>query len=469
MGRYSKLVKNTSIFFIANFGSKILSFLLVRFYTEFLSTEEYGIIDLLSTTASLAFPIVTLCITEAVLRFSIDDESNRGKILTDGLFVIITGNLIFVLTVPLFSRLEMFRENIAWLYLLTFSNALFAVIIHFARGIGKSKLFAASGLIHTVLQIGLNILFLVTFSWGIKGYLIASVLSNIVTSFTVFFAGKLYRYILKQLDCKYLRQMLVYAIPLIPNSIFWWIMQSSDRYVITYMLSSSDNGLYAVANKIPTLITTISGIFFQAWQISSVEEANSKHKNHFYSSVFNALSIVLNLATSALLVILQPLYRILTEETYYSGWTSTPFLLCAMVFSCYSSYLGTNYVAMKKTNGVFLTTLIGALLNIILNIILTPVIGIRGTALATMISFFITWISRIIGTRKFVKIDYPVKTFIFPTVLLIAQSALLSFGVNSIWIQMVSFVVILSLYMENLIGFAKFSVTKIKQLNLRKR
>ena len=196
MGKYNKLAKNTGVFFIANFGSKVLTFLLVRFYTELLSPTEYGIIDLLNTTASLAFPLVTLCITEAVLRFSIDDIDNRGKILTNGVFVAVIGNLAFVLTAPIFLHIDNFADNVVWLYLLTLTNSLFTVFAHFSRGIGKSKLFAASGLVHTALQIGLNILFLLFFRWGITGYFIAAVLANVLSGVFVFTVGHLFSYII---------------------------------------------------------------------------------------------------------------------------------------------------------------------------------------------------------------------------------------------------------------------------------
>ncbi|MDY3929414.1 MAG: oligosaccharide flippase family protein [Clostridia bacterium] len=464
MNKYSKLAKNTSVFFIANFGSKILTFLLVRFYTELLSPEEYGIIDLLNTTVSLAFPIVTLCITEAVLRFSIDDISNRDKILTNGLLIMILGNLVFVLSAPFFSCIDTFNKYVVWIYLLTLTNSMYTIVAHFSRGIGKTKLFAASGLIHTILQIGLNLLFLVVFSWGIKGYLISSVMANIITCGVVYISGSLYKFILCAIDRRYLHQMLVYSIPLIPNSIFWWIMQSADRYTITYMLSAADNGLYTVANKIPTLISTISSIFFQAWQISSVEESNSAQKNQFYTKVFEGLSMLLIIAASFIMVILQPLYRILTESNYYIGWTCTPFLLCSMVYSCYSSFLGTNYVAMKKTKGAFVTTVIGAFINVILNIILLPVMGIEGAALATLVSFFITWISRIYGTKSFVTIKYSIITFCIPSVLTFCQAFLLTFGINSMIIQLMIFLVVLCLYLKKIIQYIKYGYKFISNM-----
>ena len=256
--------------------------------------------------------------------------------------------------------------------------------------------------------------------------------------------------------------MLIYAIPLIPNSIFWWMMQSANRYIITYMLSPSDNGLYAVANKIPTLITTISGIFFQAWQISSVEESTSKQKTQFYTNVFEALSMLLTIATSFILVVLQPLYKVLTEETYHIGWTCTPYLLCAMVYSCYASFLGTNYVAMKKTNGVFLTTVLGAVINVGLNILLIPYMGLEGTALATLVAFFVTWVTRIAGTKHFVNIKYPITTFWIPSLLMLFQASLLTFGVHTIIIQLAIFLLICLCYMKEMIKYANMGLQMLK-------
>lgn len=466
MNKYKKLAKNTTIFFVANFGSKILTFFLVRFYTEFLSAKDYGIIDLLNTTASLAFPIITLCITEAVLRFSIDDTDNRGKILTNGLLVTTLGNILFLCFFPILSQFDIFSDNVAWLYLLTLTNSLYAIITHFSRGIGKTKLFALAGLLHTILQVGLNILFLVVFSWGITGYFISSILSNVLTGGIVFCAGRLHKFIASNIDGKYLKSMIVYALPLIPNSVFWWIMQSADRYMITYAISTTANGLYAVANKIPTLITTISGIFFQAWQLSSVEEASAKGKDGFYTRVFDALSMVLILATSAIMVVLQPVYRLLTEQSYYTGWTCVPFLLCAMVYSCYSSFLGTNYVAMKKTKGVFLTTIIGAAINIIFNFFLIPIMGIEGAALATLCAYCATWGMRIWGTRNFVTIKYPVTTFWLPSGILLSQACLLTFGIYSMWIQAILFLILFLIYIKDIVQYVKLGS---QLLNRKKR
>lgn len=455
MNKYQNLAKNSGLFFIANFGSKIVTFLLVRFYTEVLTTEEYGTLDLINTTVNLAIPIVTLCITEAVLRFSIDDIDNRKKIFSLGLTVGIVGNAVFAFTAPLLYHLDFFKDNLLMLYLLTFANTLYIVCAHFSRGIGKTQIFAIAGFLLTVLQVGLNLLFLLGLNWGVKGYLWALFIANLVTAAFIFYAAKLYKYITWGFDRTFLKGMLKYSLPLMPNSIFWWIMQSSNRYVITLMLSSSDNGLYSVANKIPSIISTISNVFFQAWQLSSVDEAKSEDKDKFYSEIFNLTSLVLICGSSLVMIVLQPVYRILVEESFYIGWQCAPFLMLAMVFSCFSSFFGTNYVAMKKTNGVFVTTLIGAVVNLGLSLVLTYFFGIRGTSLATAIGFGVTAAVRAFDTRKFAKISVNVRSFWLPLVIIIVQSVLLTVGVTSIPLQCVFFAVILVLCHREIINVCR--------------
>lgn len=468
MNRYKKLLSNSGLFLIANFGSKILSFLLVRFYTEVLTTTEYGIIDVVNTTAGLAYPIVSLCIIDAVMRFAIDDTENREKILSTGILVIGIGNIVFLALSPALKILEFFDSNFSMIYLITLTNCLYMLMAHFTRGIGNTKLFALAGIVHTAIQIGLNLLFLLVFSWGVTGYLLSIIVSNLLITAFLILTGRLYRYITVKPSKKFFLSMLAYALPLIPNAIFWWIMQSADKYAIMYILTNAENGLYSVANKIPTIIATVSSIFFQAWQLSSVDEAQAPDKKEFYSNVFLNSSMPLVIFSSFLITFIRPVFRIIADEAYFEGWVSAPFLMIAMVFSYYSSFLGTNYATMKKTTGVFYTTVVGAVINVILNIALTPLLGIRGTAIATFISFFITWLVRAFDTRKFVSISYPFKTFLAPNALLILQAALMTFGVTNMGIHGAFLLVITLLYIRPLFALCKGAMGVVTKLLTKK-
>src|SRR5699024_6034075 len=101
--------------------------------------------------------------------------------------------------------------------------------------------------------------------------------------------------------------MLQYSIPLIPNSIAWWASNTINRYFILFLIGTSANGIFAVANRIPSLLSIVNSIFFQSWQLSAVEEYDSKDRNSFYTNVFNSYIKILFICTSGILVILKPL------------------------------------------------------------------------------------------------------------------------------------------------------------------
>ncbi len=455
MGRYKKLAENSLVFLIANFSSKFITLLLVRLYTGVLTTAEYGIIDILYTTSNLVIPIITLSAAEAVLRFSIDDVKNRSRIFSTGVTLLICGFVVSLVMIPILSQIDIFKNNILLFYLLSFSNATYIITSCFIKGIGKTKIFAIGGLLLTLVHVLLNILFLVVFQWGVTGYFLASIISNFAVAFLLFVIAKLYQYITLRLQKSYTIQMLKYSLPLIPNSISWWLMESFNRYALTFMISESATGLYAVANKIPAIISTISGVFSQAWQLSSVDEAESKDKDSFFTEIFQLMAVVLFISTSLLMVILQPLYRILVAPGFYEGWETAPFLLCATIFTCFSNFLGSNYVAMKKTGGVFLTTVIGAVVNIALNLALVPILGIKGSAMATAISFMITWVIRVIDTRKFVRIKLTPMGFFVPLGIVILQAVLLTTGVTSLLIQSLCSISLLLVCGKDLISIVK--------------
>ncbi|MBQ4037604.1 MAG: polysaccharide biosynthesis C-terminal domain-containing protein [Clostridia bacterium] len=450
MNKYKKLFGNSLIFTVASFGSKILSFLFVRFYTELLSVEEYGIIDVFTTTSGLLYPFLTLSIVEAVLRFSIDDEENRKKTFSLGFFTVLGGNLLLLFALPLFGLSEIFREHAIMLFFISFTSAMNVIFSHFSRGLGKTKIFALGGLIHTGAQIGLNVLFLAGLSMGVQGYFLAQILANLISAAFLLIAGGLHRYFSLSFDGGYYKKMLRYSVPLVPNSVFWWIMQASDRYALIYFLGNGVNGLYAVSGKIPTIIDTFSSIFFQAWQLSSVEEANSEDKAAFYTNVFRFVTSALILLASFIVLLIRPLFQVLVADAYYSAWRCAPMLILASVFSSCSGFVGVNYVAMKKTVGVFWTTLAGAVTNISLNLLLIPRFGMIGAAFATFVSFFVTFVCRAFHTAKFVKIRYGVRTFVIPALILFIQCMALSVGFDTIYLQGVALISLCLIYFEEI-------------------
>ena len=270
---------------------------------------------------------------------------------------------------------------------------------------------------------------------GITGYFISIIISNIICNIFLIFRLKLWEYLIfGKCDIYLVKEMLIYSIPLIPNALMWWVMNASDRYIIAINLGVAANGLYAVANKIPTILSLLYSIFNQAWQLSAIEEADKKNKAEFYTSVFNIFSILMLIATSIILVCIKPVIQNFLSSEFSDSWKYVPFLLLAVVFTSFSSFLGMNYIAMKKTKGIFKTSLIGAMTNIILNLIMIPKIGLNGAAIATMISFFGVWIIRIYDTREFVLIKFNIKKLGLTIIIIFIQIIMLYTNLKLIFI-----------------------------------
>lgn len=407
MDKYKKLISNTLIFAIGTFSSKVLVFLLMPFYTRVLTRGQLGTADLIVQTSNLIIPIVSVGISNAIIRFGLDRSNDKRDVFTGGITILGCGYILFLLLRPVLVRIPMMEEHITYLhliYLYVFASCLRALCSQFVRAREYVRLYAFDGVLSTATVILFNVIFLVVFHLGITGYVLATICSDLFSAIFLFWIAKLYRFIqFKRMDWDVAKEMLRFALPLIPANIFWWITNVSDRYFVAYMINNEANGLYAMAYKIPTMIILVSGIFTDAWQMSAITEQDSG-RDRFFTNVASAYQAIIFTAGSGLILFTKVLGKILWAPAFYDAWQYVPFLVLATVFSCFVTFLGSIYMAEKRSVATLVTTIAGALLNIILNFLLIPHFGVNGAAFATFVSYFIVFVLRAVDTRRFVKI-----------------------------------------------------------------
>ena len=176
--KYKELAANTAIFTISSFGSKLLSFFLVPLYTFYLSTEDYGTADIIGTTASLLIFVLTIDISDSVLRFAIERDKDQEKILSFGLKVQFSGAFVLGIVLFLLQFLNVIKwEKYCYLFLLLIFilNAVHQAVTNYLRAINKIKEVAVSGVLQTLATILLNIFCLAFLKLGLIGYLISGV------------------------------------------------------------------------------------------------------------------------------------------------------------------------------------------------------------------------------------------------------------------------------------------------------
>jgi O-antigen/teichoic acid export membrane protein len=307
---------------------------------------------------------------------------------------------------------------------------------------------------------------LLYFKFGVTGYLVSTVASYVVPSVYYCFVIKIHK-AFGAFDKKLLREMLVYSIPLIPNSILWWAMTGANKYILVYAVGQAANGIFVVAQKLPSVVNIISTVFMQSWQISAVDEAESQNKSQFYSDIFNTLAMVMLLATSFLTAIVKPLYSVWLAPEYYEAWKYTTILMLANVFSCFSTFVGVNYIAMKKTKGNLKTALVGGVVSIVLGLVFIPLFGVYAAAVSTMVSFLATWLYRLLDTRKFIEIRADYLKIMVVMCVIVVQTVLLFIN-DSVGIQIAFVCLACVLYFKELksILYTAFNIIKSKKGNI---
>ena len=442
-----KLLSNTGIFALANLLTKIIMFALVPIYTYFLSTEELGIADTVITTSSLLMPLLSIAITEAVLRFGMK-KHDQQLVFSNAILVILFSFAVLIMAIPIVYIFPSIR-GYYWIFALVLScEEVLSVFVAFAKALDKVAATAKISVIQAITYVLCSVLFVIVLKCGTYGYLIALVASELISILLYLFREDLYRYINFRIDCAFLKQMISYSFPLMLNGMMWWIMQSSDKYIIIGFAGMAANGIYSIANKIPSVISLVHSTFFQAWQLSAIEEYDSEQASSYYSKIFNKYALLGFSVTLLSVTFVKPVVLLVVESSYKTAWKSSMFLCMAVLFSSFSSFFGANYSASEKTKGALWSSLIGAVTNIILNLLLIPKYETIGAAIATFMAYFVMWMVRVIDTRKYVRINVNKVTVIFNSVLLIAIIAMIY--TNVIGLYVISVVLCVATVITNL-------------------
>lgn len=455
--KYKNLLLNTLIFGIGTFGSKLLVYFMLPLYTSALTAAEYGVTDLITQTANLLLPLACLGMTSSIVRFGLDNAYRKDTVFTTALAAVAVGFTGLLIFWPLLAMVKSISDYVVLVYLYVLMSTLKTSCAVFVRSMNRVKLFAYDGVQSTLLTILFTLLFLLKFDMGITGYVLAIVAADFCSAVFLFVTARLWRYVnLSSIDKQITGQMLRYCLPLIPASLFWWVTNVSDRYMVTYMIDETANGLYSVSYKIPTLINLLSTIFMEAWHMSAITEKDSPQRAAFFSKVFRAYSVLLFCAASFLSLTCRFFMKYLVADSYFIAWKFIPVLVMAIVFCCFCNFLNSIYVVERKSTLSLLTVMAGAAVNIVLNLIWIPRFGVMGAAAATLASYVVVFILRAYTTRRMIPMRINFFRLGFNCLLILAQAVLMVMEVphNLLW-SAILFTVLCVLNLRTLLTAAR--------------
>lgn len=423
MNREKNLLINTFTLGIGTIIPKLVSFIVLPLLTAYLTKSEYGSYDLITTMCFLFVPFVTLQIQTGAFRFLIEakDNSIRSKRIITNIFAyIIPVSLIsvFVLFFALYQFDLIIRVLISAYF---FVEILYQTAGQIIRGMSYNKVYSLASIFSAVSNMISIILFVWFLKLGLVGVLISLIISVSFPTLQMIVSGKILEFIdIRFVKKDVLKELLKYSWPMVPNSMSMWIMNASDRLLITYFLGIEVNAVYAVAKKIPNILTIVQGTFTMAWHESASIASRDDDASTYYSNMFDVVIRLMCGMMIAIIIFLPLIFKILIRGEYQDAYVQIPIILLAMFFYSLCSYLGGIYVAQKRTFNVGITTMVSAAVNLIVCLLFVQRIGLFAASISTLVSYVFLTFYRMFNIRKFVRIRYNYKIILLIIVVLSA-------------------------------------------------
>ena len=407
MNQKKQLMKNTIIIAIGKLSTQIISYVLLPLYTAKLTPTEYGNYDFVCTLSLFLCPIITLLMEESMFRYLIDANSKmqRKKIISQAVIYTFLATIVFIILASLIMGLgtDYTSQYIVAIITFVISNILIGLSNALSRGLGKIKLYSVSNFILGISTIILNIIFILVIKAGAEGLLWANTIANSFTAIVIFAMLKLPKYIGK-MDKPLMIDMIKYSVPLVPNSISWSIINMSNRLILTNMVSSAANGIYAMASKFPNIISVLYGYFYTAWKESAARIVKEENKNEYYNSIYHDAKRFLYAVTICLIAAMPFVFPIFINETYDEAYIYIPIIMIATYYSNLSSFFGGIFSAYKDTKIMGSTTIIAAILNLVIMIAFVTNFEIYAACFSMLIANLLVYFYRRKKLKKYLKL-----------------------------------------------------------------
>lgn len=406
MGRRKELAKNTAILTFGKLCTQCISFLLLPLYTELLDTSEYGAFDLLVTYGTLFLPLINWQFDQGIFRFLLDCRSDRSK-QTELFSTVLIANTIQSLIFSLiFSAIIIGIDLSHGFFLLIYVvlHIYMALLLQFARGLGKSTVYAVASFISASATIIFNVVTLAYLHLGLRGLFSATLASQGLTILYLCIAVRPWKYF--KITCVHqstFSAVRKYSLPLIPNNLAWWVVNVSDRTILSYILGVSVNGIYTVANKFSNVFIQFYNIFNLSWTESVSLHYNDDDRDFFLSEMITTMYKLFSCACFGIVAVMPFIFPIMINERYADAYPQILILMYAMLFRVVVGLYSCIYIATKESQKIATTSFASAISNIVVHLILIRYIGLYAASISTLVAFGVMAVIRYRDINKKVR------------------------------------------------------------------
>ncbi len=469
MSREKDLAKNTAILTFGKICTQCISFLLLPLYTALLDTSEYGSFDLLVTYGTLLLPLVNWQFDQGLFRFMLECRGNKEKqseLFSTILAVNTIQSVLYTIvlgTITIINNFSFGPFLIAYVVLHVYT----ALLMQFVRGIGKSKIYAMASFISASATVVLNVIMLVIMKAGLSGLFLATLLAQVLTILYLCAAIHPWEYFdIKKIHKSTYVKVRRYSLPLIPNNLAWWVVNVSDRTIVSYILGVAVNGIYTVANKFSSVFIQFYNIFNLSWTETVSLHYQDEDRDIFLSEVITTMYKLFSCACFIICACMPFIFPIMINDRYSEAYPQIIILMYAMLLRVVVGLYSCIYVAQKDSKKVAYTSVASAIINILVHLALISKLGLYAASLSTLIAFGSMAVIRYIDINKTIKMKIATPTLISSIIVACVLAITYYINVTILNVIMLIIVCVYSIWMnkEFVVSAEKMGITFFKSL-----
>jgi O-antigen/teichoic acid export membrane protein len=418
--RLIRMFRQSFVYTIGSLASPLMGIFMVPIYTRVFAPEDYGIIDLIQITVVFVSVALIMGMDNATGRYYLDKNNVKDKkvIAATALIfraaILLTASIILALFSESISKL-LFRSGQQSQFLVLAFIAIpfdhcFTLCLNMLRYEFRSISYTLLSVGKLVGKISLIILFVVFLKWGIGGVFSAALISSIVFMITVLIVT--HKYFSLTFSLARLRQLLHYGLPLVPHGFTVYLIQNCSRYFLAHYGTLEEVGLYAVSAKLATLISFVFlgvGAALDPYIYSSYHEEETRR---MYLKTTNYLIAGSVVAVLGLSLFAREILLIFTTSKYMGARAITPFLAAYVAFFYLGFQMSQGIHIARKTIYFTIISVITAVITIVLNLILVPLYGMMGAAVATLGGSMVWCVLLVQRSQVYYHVEYRYGAFI---------------------------------------------------------
>lgn len=396
MSNARTIASRTAIYGVGQALRGLASFIMLPIYTRYLVPADFGVVELLNVILDLTALLIGSRVAVGIFKYYSDAETVKSKrqVLATALLLLVSANAVGVLVlwvgsgaiVALLEAPDGFEMALrAFAFTLVFA-AINEVFFAYLRILDRPIAYVVTNLLKLVLQLSLNILFIVYMEMGYWGIIWASLLSSL--ALTLGFGVWLGPSIGISVSRSYAMRLISFSMPIILASLGMYYITFGDRYFLKHFQGLEAVGIYALAYKFGFLLfSLIWAPFSTYWGAKQFDFAKQPGASGLFGQVFFYANLLLLMAAAGMVVVVPHFIRLFAAEGYWPAISVVPWIIAAYVVQCWDDYVRFGILYSEKTRFIAYGTLLTAVLISLLYWFWIPAEGIVGAAKATFVAF----------------------------------------------------------------------------------